>query len=77
MKVTFVENNNGIAFDDLAIGEVFTENSDFTEVYMKVEEFSNEFEVVNAICLNRGATLHFAPNVKLRPLEAELVVCDY
>lgn len=77
MKITFVESDNSIAFEDLAIGEIFTEISDFTDAYLKIKEFFNEVETINAICLNTGKTHYFFPKDKLRPVEAELIVSDY
>lgn len=74
MIITFAKENKGIEFKCLAVGAVFVEVEDSEDVYIKIDEISNEFEVVNAIELRRGITVCINANTKVEPVEAELVV---
>lgn len=74
MTVTFVKENKGVEFKCLAVGDVFVEVEDPEDVYIKIDEFSNEFEMINAVDLRRGTTVWMNTNVKVELVEAELVV---
>ena len=74
MTITFVKENMGIEFANLAVGDVFAEVDDPEDVYIKIDEFSNEIEMINAVCLRRGTTEYINPNAKVELLEAELLV---
>lgn len=74
MTVTFVKENQGVEFKCLAVGDTFVEVEDPSDVYIKIDEISNEFEVVNAVDLRRGMTVCIHPNAKVQLVEAELVV---
>ena len=74
MTVTFVKENMGVEFKCLAVGDVFVEVDDPEDVYIKIDEFSNEIEMINAVCLCRGTTEYINPNTKVELLEAELLV---
>lgn len=74
MTVTFVKENKGIEFECLAVGDVFVEVDDPEDVYIKIDEFFNEIEKINAVCLRRGTAVYINPTAKVEFVEAELVV---
>lgn len=74
MTITFTKENQDVEFKYLAVGNVFVEVDDPEEVYIKIDEFSNEFEAVNAVDLRRGVTVCINPNAKVLFVEAELLV---
>jgi D-lyxose ketol-isomerase len=74
MTITFEKENKGVEFKCLVVGDVFVEVEDPSDVYIKIDEISNEFEVVNAIDLRRGVTVCINPNAKVQFVEAELLV---
>lgn len=74
MTITFTKENKGVEFKCLAIGDTFVEVEDPSDVYIKIQEISNEFEAVNAVDLRRGTTVCLNSNAKVELVEAELVV---
>lgn len=74
MTITFVKENKGVEFKCLAVGDVFVEVEDPEDAYIKIDEFFNECETINAVCLRRGTTVYINPTAKVELVEAELVV---
>lgn len=74
MTITFEKENKGVEFKCLVVGDVFVEVEDPSDVYIKIDEFFNECETINAVDLRRGMTVYINPNAKVQFVEAELLV---
>lgn len=74
MTITFEKENKGVEFKCLAVGDTFVEVEDPSDVYIKIDEFFNECETINAVDLCGGMTVYINPNAKVQFVEAELLV---
>ena len=63
--------DNTKTFIEISNGDVFRQGK---EIFMKMEEFSNEFSTINAVNLSNGATNYFYGTDKIHPLTAFLTI---
>lgn len=74
MTITFAKENKGVEFECLEVGDVFVEVDDPEEVYIKIDEISNEDSIINAVDLRRGMTVYIDSYARVELMEAELLV---
>ena len=64
-----------VDFNKIEVGELFYDNKDKDNVFMKIREFENsDTEVYNAICLSDGKFAFYASMDRVNKVSGKLVV---
>lgn len=74
MTITFAKENKGVEFECLEVGDVFVEVADSEDVYIKIDEISNEDRIINAVDLRTGMAVYIDSYERVELMEAELLV---